>query len=54
VEKAKTLLADASMRVSEVAFAVSFGSLSQFNNVFRRCLGVSPTQYRMQQRQLQN
>ena len=46
VERAQALLADPSIRVSEIAFQVGFGSISQFNTVFRRCLGVSPTQYR--------
>jgi AraC-like DNA-binding protein/ligand-binding sensor protein len=46
VERAKTLLADASVRVSEVAYATGFGSISQFNTVFRKCVGKTPTQYR--------
>ena len=46
VEKAKRLLADASVRVSEVAYATGFGSISQFNTVFRKCVGKTPTQYR--------
>ena len=50
VEKAKALLADASVRVSEVTFAVGFGSISQFNTVFRKFVGMSPTQYRAGQR----
>ncbi len=54
VEKAKTLLSDGSMRISEVAFAVGFGSLSQFNSVFRRCLGMSPTLYRARKRRSRN
>ena len=46
VEKAKTLLRDRFARVSEVAFAVGFGSLPQFNSVFRKLAGMSPTEYR--------
>jgi AraC-like DNA-binding protein len=34
------------VRVSEAAFGVGFQSLSQFNRVFRRIAGESPTQYR--------
>ena len=50
VERAKTLLADASVRVSEVAYATGFGSISQFNTVFRQCVGKTPTQYRSGQK----
>lgn len=44
--KAKTLLLDSSLRISEVVFAAGFGSVSQFNSVFRRLEGMSPTEYR--------
>ncbi len=47
-EKAKSLLLDTHARVSEVAFEVGFQSLSQFNRVFRRITGQSPTDYRQQ------
>jgi AraC-like DNA-binding protein len=52
VERAKTLLVDPFVRVSEVAFAAGFGSIPQFNEVFRKRTGMSPTQYRalLQQR----
>ena len=50
VEQAKALLEDSSVRITEVIFAVGFGSISQFNTVFRKCLGMTPTQYRAQQR----
>ena len=46
VERAKSLLAEPSARVSEVAFATRFGSISQFNTVFREWTRQSPTQYR--------
>ena len=45
-ENASKLLENADLRVSEVAFAVGFQSLSQFNRVFRKLSGKSPTQYR--------
>jgi AraC-like DNA-binding protein len=47
-EKARTLLPDAGLRISEIAFAVGFQSLSQFNRVFKRLAGRSPTQYRVE------
>ena len=46
VEKTKHLLLNPNVRISEAAFAVGFQSLSQFNRVFRRITGESPTHYR--------
>jgi AraC-like DNA-binding protein len=40
------LLRDSNLRISEIAFAVGFQSLSQFNRVFKRFSDKSPTQYR--------
>jgi AraC-like DNA-binding protein/ligand-binding sensor protein len=45
VEKAKGLLTNRQLRVSEIAFEVGFQSLSQFNRTFRRHAGVSPGDY---------
>jgi AraC-like DNA-binding protein/ligand-binding sensor protein len=47
VEKAKNLLLNRNLRVSEIAFEVGFQSLTHFNRVFKRILGMSPTRYRM-------
>jgi AraC-like DNA-binding protein/ligand-binding sensor protein len=46
VEKAKTLLVDPSLRISEVVFAAGFGSVPRFNSVFRQHVGMAPTEYR--------
>ena len=46
VEKAKTLLGDPSLRVSEVVYAAGFGSIPHFNSVFKRHVGMPPTEYR--------
>jgi AraC-like DNA-binding protein/ligand-binding sensor protein len=46
VEKAKTLLVDSSLRISEVVYAAGFGSIPQFNSVFKRMVGMAPTAYR--------
>jgi AraC-like DNA-binding protein/ligand-binding sensor protein len=46
VEKAKSLLGNASARITEVAFNAGFECIPHFNRVFRRYTGVSPTQYR--------
>jgi AraC-like DNA-binding protein len=45
-EKAAGLLRDADLRISEIAFACGFQSLSQFNRVFKKFAGKSPTGYR--------
>jgi AraC-like DNA-binding protein/ligand-binding sensor protein len=46
VEKAKSLLVDHSLRISEVVFAAGFGSIPHFNSVFKRHVGMAPTEYR--------
>jgi AraC-like DNA-binding protein/ligand-binding sensor protein len=46
VEKAKTLLVDPSLRISEIVFAAGFGSIPRFNSVFKRIVGMAPTEYR--------
>jgi AraC-like DNA-binding protein len=48
VERARNLLLNRNLRVSEIAYEVGFQSLTHFNRVFKRILGVSPTQYRAQ------
>jgi YesN/AraC family two-component response regulator len=45
-EKASKLLNDVDLRISEIAFAVGFQSLSQFNRVFKKLSGKSPTEFR--------
>jgi AraC-like DNA-binding protein/ligand-binding sensor protein len=46
VEKAKTLLLDSSLRISEIVFASGFGSIPRFNHVFKRHVGIPPSEYR--------
>lgn len=46
VERTKQLLLQPHMRVSEAAFEAGFQSLSQFNRVFRRIAGESPSTHR--------
>jgi AraC-like DNA-binding protein len=50
-EKACRLLHDGDLKISDIAFAVGFQSLSQFNRVFKRLSGKSPTQYRVARRE---
>jgi len=45
-EKAAALLDHSDLRVSEIAFTAGFQSLSQFNRVFKKFSGKSPTEYR--------
>ena len=46
IEKAKNLLLNANLRVSEIAYEVGFQSLTHFNRVFRKLTGQSPSHYR--------
>jgi AraC-like DNA-binding protein len=46
VGKARDLLQNSNLRISEIAFAVGFQSLSQFNRVFKKLTRQSPTQFR--------
>jgi len=48
VERAKDLLLNPHLRVSEIGYEVGFRSLTHFCRVFRKTLGQSPTQYRSQ------
>jgi transcriptional regulator GlxA family with amidase domain len=45
-EKARDLLQNPNLRISEIAFAVGFQSLSQFNRVFKKLAAKSPTECR--------
>ena len=46
VEKAKTLLLNPHIRISEIAYVIGFQSLTHFNRMFRKIVGQSPTAYR--------
>jgi len=46
IEKAKMLLQNYNLRVSEIAYEVGFQSITHFNRVFRKLVGHSPTEYR--------
>ncbi|MBC8096579.1 MAG: PocR ligand-binding domain-containing protein [Akkermansiaceae bacterium] len=43
IEKARQLLLNPNLRISEIAFAVGFQSISNFNRMFKRIVGRSPT-----------
>ncbi len=46
VEKAKTLLFNPNLRISEIAFTAGFQSLSHFSRMFKRIVGQPPIAYR--------
>jgi AraC-like DNA-binding protein len=46
IERAKTLLVDPSLRITEIVYSAGFGSIPQFNSVFKRIVGMPPTEYR--------
>ena len=46
IEKAKGLLSDKRLRVSEIAYEVGFQTITHFNRIFRKLIGFSPTEYR--------
>ena len=47
LEEARTQLLNPNRRISEVAYDVGFQSLTQFNRMFKRVFGQSPTQFRI-------
>jgi AraC-like DNA-binding protein len=50
LEQARRLLAHTDRPVTEICFAVGFESLGAFSGLFRRRIGLSPTEYRHQSR----
>lgn len=48
IERAKNLLLNPNLRISEIAYEIGFQSLTHFNRVFKRIVGQSPTEYRLQ------
>jgi AraC-like DNA-binding protein len=46
IEKAKNLLLNPNVRISEAAYESGFGSITHFNRTFKRVSGESPTEYR--------
>lgn len=48
IEKAKNLLLNPNLRISEIAYEVGFQSLTHFNRVFKKIINQSPTEYRAQ------
>lgn len=49
ISRAKHLLANPSLSIKEIAYALEFGSESHFCTLFRAMAGVSPSQFRLQE-----
>ena len=50
LEKARSLLKNSDLRVSEVAYSVGFAGLERFSDMFKRYTGKSPVAYRKSER----
>ena len=50
LENARQLLLNPNLRIGEIAYAVGFQSLTQFNRVFKSIVGQSPSEYRATRR----
>jgi AraC-like DNA-binding protein len=48
IERAKELLADTSIKISDIALNVGFSNQQRFNEMFKKYAGVTPLQYRKQ------
>jgi AraC-like DNA-binding protein len=48
IERAKNLLLNPNVRISEAAYDSGFASITHFNRIFKRIVGQSPTAYREQ------
>jgi len=50
IEKAKTLLEETNLKVGDIASSVGFSAQQRFNDIFKKHLGLSPSEYRQQYR----
>ena len=48
LEKARNLLLNPDIHISDIAYTVGFQSLTHFNRVFKETTGMNPTEYRAQ------
>ncbi len=46
IEKAKEMLESGALPVSEIAFAVGYADVTNFERIFKRIAGLSPSQYK--------
>lgn len=50
IEKAKTLLENSDLNISEIAYSVGFAGIERFSSMFRGRVGINPVAYRKQKR----
>lgn len=50
MERAKTLLQDTNMKISDIRSSVGYSDVSHFNRLFERSTGLTPSAYRKQHR----
>lgn len=50
IERAKQLIGEGSMNMTEIAFSLDFSSLQHFSSVFRKMSGGAPSDYRATQK----
>ncbi|MCS7012461.1 MAG: AraC family transcriptional regulator [Chloroherpetonaceae bacterium] len=48
VRRAAELLLRTSLRVADIGYQVGFSSVSYFTRCFKKCMGITPSQYRLQ------
>lgn len=49
IRSAKSLLLYSNLSISEIAFSVGFNDSNYFSNTFKKCVGVSPRDYRKEE-----
>lgn len=53
VERAKELLTDTDLKVSDIALSVGFSNQQRFNDIFKKHVKLTPLQYRKEVRKIQ-
>lgn len=51
IEKAKTLLEETNLKVGDIASSVGFSAQQRFNDIFKKHMGLSPSEYRQKYRE---
>lgn len=51
IDKAKTLLEETNLKVGDIASSVGFSAQQRFNDIFKKHLGISPSEYRQKYRE---
>ena len=50
IEASKELLAHTDMKINDIALSVGFRSQQRYNDMFRKCMNMTPLRYRRQQK----